>query len=582
MKKLKLIGIIYLICLNLFAQPTTFSWALRHGYSGNPFSYISPAKDQVIQGPCHAFASVAAVEAMAQIYYNKLDAEYGINLSERLLYNSSGVGVSCTASSVTNNLNYFIDYGVIDEASFQFPGSCSSAEPGSFDFRVTIPRYLHFTGQEIGNDNINLKKAILDYGPLIVCLDGTDSNNHYAAYYLYGDDRAHSFLLLGWGSSTNSWHIKDSWPNSEEIDYIILNLFNFSPDFYRIDPDYNSEKIETNYGTSEILDTDDPVDGDHDGLYNWGVQSLKPSGWSGISLMDFDDGNPNTGFMYNYVVYNSPVISGSNYICSGGTQFTLTNIPQDLQDSVSWAITPANYCSPSSGNGITASFSPSSYLGKNLKITFTLSYNGSASFEKNFTINGPREDMVSISVLDSYGTPPPNYSGTYYVCPNTNYTISYNNNDGGCTTYDFDWDLPYGWSTNWEYNSSISINTGDYPYAMVDINAKTSCCSPTSRVRVYSAYFAEGECDGFFILYPNPSADFAYLDINKNKIAQDELATDQEFIISLLDRSGSTKYSSKFKGFPYMLDTSQLPKGIYFLNISYGNKKSTIRFVVEH
>lgn len=163
-----------MICLNISAQPTTFSWALRHGYSSPSYSYISPAKNQVIQGPCYAFACVAAVEAMAHIYYNKLNAEYGLNLSERLLYNNSGVGVGCTASSVTNNLNYFRDYGVIDEASFQYPGSCSSEQPGSFDFRVTIPRYLDFTGQEIGNDNINLKKTILDYGPLVVCLDGKD------------------------------------------------------------------------------------------------------------------------------------------------------------------------------------------------------------------------------------------------------------------------------------------------------------------------------------------------------------------------------------------------------------------------
>lgn len=581
MKKFKLIGIIYFIFINLSSQPTTFSWAYRHGASGTSYSYISPAKDQVIQGPCHAFASVAAVEAMAQIFYNKLNAEYGLNLSERLLYNTSGTGVDCTASSVTNNLNYFRDYGVIDDASFQYPGTCSGEEPGSFDFRVTIPRYLSYSEQVLGN-NLDLKKAILDYGPMVVCLDGMDSNNHYAAWHLYGTNVPHSILLLGWGAGTDSWHIKDSWPGSEEIDYITLNLFNFSPDFYRIDPDYNNEKIQTNYGTCEILDTDDPVDRDNDGLYNWGFHPLKPSGWPGISLMDFDDENENTGFMYNYVVYNSPVISGSNYICSGGTQFTLTNIPQDLQNYVSWAITPSNYCSPSSGNGITASFTPPSYIGKSFKITFTLTYNGSANFEKSFTVNGPREDLVSFSVLDSYGSPPPNYSGTFYLCPNTNYTLSYNNNDSGCTTSDFVWDLPYGWSTNWNNDNSISINTGDYPYGMIDINAKTSCCSPLTAVRVYTAYFAEGECDGFFLIYPNPSSSLAYLDINKNKIASDEFAADQEFNISVLDRSGSTKYSSKFKGFPYKLDTSQLPEGIYFLNISFRNKKYTIRLAVKH
>jgi|WetSurMetagenome_2_1015567.scaffolds.fasta_scaffold10608_3 hypothetical protein len=581
MKNIQLISIIYFICLNLTAQPTTFSWALRHGRGAPSYSYISPAKDQVIQGPCHAFACVAAVEAMAQIYFNRIDAEYGVNLSERVLYNNSSVGVYCEASDVTNSLNYFRDNGVMDDASFQFPGYCSSEEPGSYNYSITIPRYLHYTDQNI-NNNVDLKKAILDYGPLVVCLDGMDTYNHYAAHYLYGDNRAHSVLLLGWGSATNSWHIKDSWPNTEEIDYVTLDIFNFSPEFYRIDPDYNNEKIETNYGTCDYLSMGDPVDVDQDGLYNWGFHPTKPSGWSGISLMDFDDSEHGIGFMYNYVVYNAPEIYGPSYVCSGGTQFTLNNIPQELQNNVSWAITPTNSSSPSSGSGCTASITPASYVGKNCKVTFTLTYNGTSTFEKNFVINGPRDDLVSISVLDSYGGTPPKYGGTYYLCPNTTYSFTYNNYDTGCTTSDFEWDLPYGWSENWNYNNTVSINTNDYPSGMLDVKAKTTCCSPNTRVIVYTQYLAEGQCEGDFMLYPNPSDDFVYIDINKNKISARELNESQEFTISVIDRSGTNKFNSRFKGLPYKLDTGNLPKGIYFINLRYGDNISTIRLAIEH
>ncbi len=442
MKKILLFINIHLICLSLFAQPSTFSWALRHGRGSSNYSYISPAKDQGVPGPCHVFAGVAAVEAMAQIYFNKIDADPGLNLSERLLYNDSGTGILCEASTVTTVLNYFVNTGVIDDASFQYPGYCSSEEPGSYNFSVTIPRFLHYTNQDIGND-IVLKKAILDYGPLVVCLTGK-YNNHYVGYYLYGDDRPHSVLLLGWGSGTDNWHIKESWQNSEEIDYFTLNLFNFSPDFYRIDPDYNNEKIQTNYGTCEYLSMGStPVDADHDGFYNWGYdKATKPNGWPGTSLMDFDDDDENIIFMHNYEVFEAPTISGPNYVCSGGTSFILDDVTSIMIDSVSWAITPSNYCSPTSGTGSTAKITPTSYMGKSPKITFTMRYNGTVNYEKNFVINGPREDLVSISVLDSYGGSPPNYGGTYYLCPNTYYTISYNNYDNGCQTSDFEWVLP--------------------------------------------------------------------------------------------------------------------------------------------
>jgi hypothetical protein len=571
MKKIQLISIIYLICCSLSAQPTTFSWAFRHGSTGTSYSYISPAKDQVIPGPCHVFASVAAVEAMAHIYFNKLTANPGVDLSEGIMYNNSGYGMECDASDVSNALVYIRDEGVIDEDGFAYRSQCSYdvPDPDSMNYRITIPRFLSYTEQEI-TDTLAVKKAILDYGPLVVRLSG------------YGGPNGHSILLLGWGSGVNSWHIKDSWPGDPAIEYVTLDLFAYYPVFFRIVPDYNNEKIQAIDGECSYLSMETPVDDDKDGLYNWGFHASKPDGWSGISLMDFDDSKPWVGFMYNYEVYASPTVSGPSYACSGGTAFILNNIPSELENSVSWSITPSNSCSPSSGSGFTAKITPASYIGKNCKITFSFTYNGTTTFEKNFVINGPREDLVSISVLDSYGGTPPNYGGTHYLCPNTTYNISYNNYDTGCTTSDFEWELPYGWSEHWEYNNTVSINTNDYPYGMLEIKAETSCCSPNDTVLVYTVYFADGECEGDFLIYPNPSDDFVYIDINKKKISMDELSVDQEFTISVIDRSGTTKYSSRFMGLPYKLGTSNLPKGLYFINLSYKDKKSTIRLAVEH
>jgi len=64
------------------SQPQSFSWYSEE--DSLRYNYISPAKDQGEQSPCHIFAAVAAVEAMCHIYYNKPFSSSlgGINLSE--------------------------------------------------------------------------------------------------------------------------------------------------------------------------------------------------------------------------------------------------------------------------------------------------------------------------------------------------------------------------------------------------------------------------------------------------------------------------------------------------------------------
>lgn len=581
MKK-KILLFIFVFCVfSLNAQPPSFSWAYRHGHSGTNYSYISPAKNQGESGPCHVFASVAAVEAMAQIYYNKINANPGLNLSERLLYNDSGEGLLCEASDITNALTYFVNTGVIDEASFEFPGSspwCRSESPpttGNYNFRVTIPR---FTPMTIGNDN-DLKKAILDYGPLVVKLDGIHEG-HYATYAFYGVDEPHSVLLLGWGESTNSWHIKDSWYGSPSISYFNINLFNYSPDFFRVDFDYNNEKIESAEGVCDYLIRDsNPVDDDNDGFYNWGMDSApRPSGWPGTSLMDFDDSDSTTIFLYNYKKLEAPTISGPGYVCSGGASFTLNNVPSIMADSISWSVT---YCTPSSGTGSTAKITPASYIGKNCKITFTIRYNGTVTYEKDFVINGPREDLVSMSVLDSYGGSPPGSGDMYYLCPNTTYNIFYYNYDNDCQTSNFVWDLPYGWTKHWDNGHVVSINTNDYPYGLLDVKAN-HCCEDVTPVKVYTLYFAEADCGEYFMAYPNPSTEFVDIDVVKDKISSEELVSDIKTYLSIIDKSGTVRSSTSFKGFPYRINTSDLPDGIYFMNIQFKDKISSIRLVIKH
>jgi hypothetical protein len=315
----KLFILLTLICYNLylFAQPSFFSWKKPGTGPNKGNNYISPAKNQGEQGPCFIFASVATVEAMCHIYYNKpYTSSNGIDLAEAEIYSwCSGYG--CT-SGVANNVatfNYIADNGIINEDCFTYPDNspfCRSdcenicSNP---DYEVSIPGY-----QELNlSSNQELKRAIIDYGPITATLDK-------CGYELHEDvnDNMHSFLIIGWNSS-GEWHIKDSWPNDYWIDYKSINVFNpvFDGKFYRVIYENEGSTIScSGSGCSTVFSSRSYVDNDEDGFYNWGIGD-KPSGCSVPCLMDFNDEDPTKIFLdANYNELPAPTLSGPVYTCS--------------------------------------------------------------------------------------------------------------------------------------------------------------------------------------------------------------------------------------------------------------------------
>jgi hypothetical protein len=332
---------------------------------------------------------------------------------------------------------------------------------------------------------------------------------------------------------------------------------------------------------------------DGDGFYNWGFDSYpKPNDCPGPDLMDFNDADPEHIFRVGSEALQTPTISGSSdLLCTSdiSRMFTLTNIPDGFS-TPTWNISknPTCFNSPTSGTGNSATIYPnSSCIGKQCEITFSISHNGTASYKKSFYLNGPREDLVSISVIDSYGGSPSKYGDTYYFCPNTTYMIYYNNYDNSCTTWDFSWVLPYGWTEHYRSSNYVSINTNDNPDGYLEIWAKTSCCSQYSRVEVLNPFFGAAECGGYFMAYPNPSNNSVEINIIQSKVFGEEISTaalitEAECQLTIVDKSGMTKYKVEFKGIPYKVDTSNLQDGPYFINLMCNNKKSTIRIVIKH
>jgi hypothetical protein len=584
MKKVITILSFYFLCSSLFAQPANFSWRDRHGKTGI-YSYISNAEDQKIQGPCMIFASVAAVEAMTHIYYNMMDAST-FNLSEANLYNNDcGLGCEGAYLGVDASLEFIRDSGIVDETIFPFPSTspyCAGSCENKYDnanYIVSIPYFTELTGI---NNNTDLKKAIMDYGPIIM-LSSVETGTKIGEVLHPSDqdnEHNHTVLVLGWQSNPGlEWHIKDSWPGAPSIEYKAVNFFNFNPTFYRV-----WTRTETSQINCSIYESINYEDEDGDGFFNWGLDTdPKPEGCPGPDLMDFNDSVATIIYRegYNDGLVAPTLTAGPSYLCASGFTYVLNNVPSVFSDSVTWAVTPANCVTPSSGSGNTASITPT-YMGKQCTITFTMRHNGAVTYSEQFITNGPLESQVSVSVQDAYGGSPPKYGDIYYLCPNTTYYIYYNNSDGNCTTSDFDWDLPYGWTEYWSSNNSVAINTNNYPDGQLDIYAKTSCCSPQSRVKVFTQYFDQAECGEFFMAFPNPSEQYVDIDIIEKKLTDEEINTNTECSLTLFDKSGIIKYKTKFKGFPHRMNTQNLPNGIYFINLDMEGKNSTIQLVVEH
>jgi len=589
--------ILVLLFTHTYSQPSSFTWQNRHKEWKNP---VSPAKNQGLNGPCSIFAAVAGVEAMTSIYYLLNDTQ--IILSESSIYNAGSnegcVGITCGTGDVQSALNIMNSIGIVDNVNYPYQSNCRDDcqtvfSSQNYNYKIKIPKA---TGSQITIDSaVALQQAIMDYGPIIATLGG-NYGGYYVTHYLYpesGINTDHSVLIIGWRHNPElEWHIKDSWHEKHSIYYRStdsIDIFDFGPSFYRVHPLDNSNNPIScaGDGCPGAISNRIPEDHDGDGFYNWGI-GLKPPNFPGIvSNMDVDDGDKKVIFRDGYNILAGPYISDtihSKYICSGGKTFTLENFDALSQRgfTVNWNLSPSNYFSSSSGSSKTANVIPySSYYGKKCSLEYHL-YKGDTlvtTHKYEFYINGPREDHVSISVLDSHGGSPTKYGDTYYLCPNTNYTISYNNYDDSCTTSNFSWGLPYGWSKNWEYNNQVSINTNNNPDGFLSISALTSYCN--ENIQVLNPYFGASECGEYFVLYPNPAESFVVVDIMKDKFSSEKISYEEDCTLTIMDKVGISKDIVKFKGFPYTLDTSKLKEGLYFVIIQLNDIRATLQLVIN-
>ena len=129
MKNLKNYFSLFLILLStLLGQaqdyPDYFSWDNRFNTT-SPLpitNYISSSKDQLVQGPCAAFAATALLEAAIQIYFNTPISDTEMNLSEQFIFSScNSPDASPGALSAFNALDIIKNNGIGEESCFPYP-----------------------------------------------------------------------------------------------------------------------------------------------------------------------------------------------------------------------------------------------------------------------------------------------------------------------------------------------------------------------------------------------------------------------------------------------------------------------------
>ncbi|MCH2133518.1 MAG: hypothetical protein MK116_07195 [Phycisphaerales bacterium] len=195
--------------------PATFDWRDIGGSD-----YLTPVRDQAGCGSCWAFALYGSFES-------GLRRKYGLStdLSEQWLVSCCGLG-GCDGEWPGTAANFLLGTpayadacggsGAVLESALPYAGydaSCSCP----YDHPYTIENWS-FIGPEWGTPSQQqLKQAILDHGPITVCVTANSAFMSYGGGIFNASDESwinHAVVLVGWDDDQGEngvWIMRNSW-----------------------------------------------------------------------------------------------------------------------------------------------------------------------------------------------------------------------------------------------------------------------------------------------------------------------------------------------------------------------------------
>ena len=186
--------------------PSSFSWTNIDG-----IDYTTPIKDQRPAPTCETYALCAVLETCMQYQTGEL---YEPDLSETHLYFYAGGTYEAGGVNIKDAANYLIEHGVPDEGCYPDPHR-------PFDYPYTSVegwenRTVKITEWGwIPQDEESIKQALIDYGPLVICIFVyEDMYSYKGGIYRRSTDTiigGHLVALMGYNDTTQSWLVKNSW-----------------------------------------------------------------------------------------------------------------------------------------------------------------------------------------------------------------------------------------------------------------------------------------------------------------------------------------------------------------------------------
>jgi hypothetical protein len=186
--------------------PSAFSWQDINGTD-----YTTPIRDQSPAPTCEAFALCAALETKMQYQLKEL---YNPDLSDNHLYFNAGGTIEKGWVDLNDAANYLVQYGVPDEGCFPDPH-----RPTDYAY-YSIPGWENRTVKIsewgwIDSDITTMKQALLDHGPLIICIHfSKDFFYYFGGVYtprFGGHGGGHVVTIVGYDDSKSCWIVKNSW-----------------------------------------------------------------------------------------------------------------------------------------------------------------------------------------------------------------------------------------------------------------------------------------------------------------------------------------------------------------------------------
>jgi len=186
--------------------PQYFSWQNING-----IDYTTPIKDQSPAPTCEAYGLVAALETIMQYQTGEI---YEPDLSECHLYFYAGGTYESGYVNLIDAANYLINIGVPDEGCYPDPHRPFDYPFESLDGWENRTVKINNWGW-IDYDIDSIKAALIEYGPLVVCIRFSKDFFYYTGgIYMPrwgGHGGGHVVTIVGYDDSDQCWIVKNSW-----------------------------------------------------------------------------------------------------------------------------------------------------------------------------------------------------------------------------------------------------------------------------------------------------------------------------------------------------------------------------------